>query len=262
MSMYEPFKKYLAMLNQTKIKITFLEIEKILGFVLPRSAYTYNAWWANGGHSQAKAWLSAGYKVADLDIYNKSVVFIRTGNVLETNSKIAYKKEPVAKHSKEPMPCVSNGKELRIHGYSFQFIQNLTPEQNENGEIKKYYPQAAYDNKDALPLSIYGKGAFCRFAISAEDLPGVYLWVVDGEIIYIGETVGLRRRFNAGYGNISPRNCYVGGQNTNCKMNKMVLDLYEQGKIVRLYFHITADYKQVELDLLKKIKTLCNIKDN
>ena len=46
--------------------------------------------------------------------------------------------------------------------------------------------------------------------------------VRDGQIIYIGETAGLRQRFNMGYGNISPRNCYVGGQSTNCKMNKIV----------------------------------------
>ena len=65
-----------------------------------------------------------------------------------------------------------------------------------------------------------------------------------------------------GYGRIAPRNCYVGGQSTNCKMNKVVLSLYEQGKTVDLYFYKTTDYKHVELELLGKIKTPYNVKDN
>ena len=88
------------------------------------------------------------------------------------------------------------------------------------------------------------------------------MWVVDNAIIYIGETENLSQRFNIGYGNISPRNCYVGGQSTNCKMNKIVLELYEQGKIIDLYFYETKDYKSVELDLLRNMKTPYNVKDN
>ena len=119
-----------------------------------------------------------------------------------------------------------------------------------------------YENKNTVPLLENGKGAFCRFVIDAEDVPGVYLWIVDGEIIYIGETKNLRKRFNTGYGNISPRNCYLGGQSTNCKMNKVVLEYFEAGKQIKLYFLKTDDYKRVELELLSKISTRYNVKDN
>ena len=132
-------------------------------------------------------------------------------------------------------------------GYEFHFIQELLPESKTEGSVVKYYPQNDYVNKKGLPLSYHGKGAFCRFSINAGDWSGVYLWVVDGQIIYIGETAGLQKRFNMGYGNISPRNCYIGGQSTNCKMNKVVFGYYERGKTVSLYFHITTEYKQVEL---------------
>ena len=98
--------------------------------------------------------------------------------------------------------------------------------------------------------------------IDVEDVPGVYLWIVDDEIIYIGETKNLRKRFNTGYGNISPRNCYLGGQSTNCKMNKVVLEYFEAGKQIKLYFLKTNDYKKVELELLSKICTRYNVKDN
>ena len=74
--------------------------------------------------------------------------------------------------------------------------------------------------------------------------------------------MGLQRRFNMGYSRIAPRNCYTGGQSTNCKMNKVVLDMFEQGKTISLYFYYTTDYKGVELDLLGKIKTRYNAKSN
>ena len=45
-------------------------------------------------------------------------------------------------------------------------------------------------------------------------------------------------------------------------MNKVVLDNFERGKVVSLYFYQTADYKRVELELLNKIQTTYNIKDN
>jgi hypothetical protein len=159
-------------------------------------------------------------------------------------------------------PFPNEGKSMMVCGYEFRYLQDLLPQCSEAGKVIKFYPQKDYNNKNNLPLSFHGEGAFCRFSIKTEDYPGVYLWVVDKQIIYIGETAGLRQRFNVGYGNISPRNCYVGGQSTNCKMNKVVLNMYEQGKIVSLYFHYTTDYKRVELDLLGKINTMYNKKDN
>ena len=63
-----------------------------------------------------------------------------------------------------------------------------------------------------------------------------------------------------GYGNISPRNCYTGGQSTNCKMNKAVMEYYEKGTPVDLYFYETDQYKQVELELLRRCHTRYNVK--
>lgn len=54
----------------------------------------------------------------------------------------------------------------------------------------------------------------------------------------------------------------MGGQSTNCKMNKVVMEYYKCGKPISLYFHQTEDHKYVELDLLKKIETRYNAKDN
>ena len=119
-----------------------------------------------------------------------------------------------------------------------------------------------YNNRSNLPLLPNGSGAFCRFTLHAPAVSGVYLWIVEGKIIYIGETVNLHQRFNTGYGNISPRNCYLGGQSTNCKMNKVVMEHYRRGTPVDLYFYETDLYKQVELDLLRRISTNYHVKDN
>lgn len=150
---------------------------------------------------------------------------------------------------------------LKVCGYEFHFVQRLIPE-FENGRIKEYTPQKAYVNRSNLPLGPNGTGTFCRFSIHTPAVPGVYLWVVDGKIIYIGETVNLAQRFNAGYGSISPRNCYAHGQSTNCKMNKVVMEYYKRGEIIDLYFLQTEHYKQIELDLLHRIRTKYNVKDN
>ena len=150
---------------------------------------------------------------------------------------------------------------LNVLEYEFQFVQQLIPE-CENGMIKEYAPQKQYANHEHLPVGPYGSGTFCRFSIRTPVAPGVYLWVVAGEIIYIGETTNLLNRFNNGYGNISPRNCYIGGQSTNCKMNKVVMEYYKKGQVIDLYFLPTEDYKQIELSLLRRIHTKYNVKDN
>ena len=68
-SKYDPLNQHLASLSPDlkAITISFVELEKLLGFDLPKSATDYRQWWANqagvGSHSQAHAWMSAGFKV-------------------------------------------------------------------------------------------------------------------------------------------------------------------------------------------------------
>lgn len=158
---------------------------------------------------------------------------------------------------------ISNTKDtISLNGYEFKYLQSLSPERSEDGSIKLFHPQNDYDNIKNLPLSKYGSGSFCKFSINADEVPGVYIWIVDDEIIYIGETVNLMSRFNHGYGVIHPRNCYVGGQSTNCKMNKVVLENVLNNKEVKIYFYQTPDYKAVEFYLLKNLRTKYNVKDN
>jgi hypothetical protein len=143
----------------------------------------------------------------------------------------------------------SGDEALVLGGRDFALVQHLAPERNEEGAIREVSPQGRY--KKAIPLHQYGHGTFCAFRIAVPaGLVGVYALVVDGSVRYLGECADLGTRFNGGYGTISPRNCYVGGQSTNCKINRRVLDVSKAGGRVDLYFHPTPQRKTVEAHLI------------
>lgn len=80
---YEPLRRHLeGMFQHGEVRLSFAEIERILGFPLPRSAYDAQPWWSNtrAGHSQAAAWLDAGWKTAELDLAERRVSFVKAGD--------------------------------------------------------------------------------------------------------------------------------------------------------------------------------------
>jgi hypothetical protein len=62
---YLPLGAYLSALGNREITFTFAHIAQIIGSELPPSATTLgSSWWSNQpGHSQADAWLNAGWRV-------------------------------------------------------------------------------------------------------------------------------------------------------------------------------------------------------
>ncbi|WP_426982904.1 DUF7662 domain-containing protein [Bacillus cabrialesii] len=60
---YLGLKHYLQKNNEEKIILTFEEVEKKINRKLPQSAYKHpESWWSNNyDHSQAIAWIDAGY---------------------------------------------------------------------------------------------------------------------------------------------------------------------------------------------------------
>ncbi|WP_409300673.1 hypothetical protein [Peribacillus sp. SCS-155] len=60
--------------------LSFQEIESILQFKLPQSAYKYAAWWSNetsGTHSHARAWIMSGWHTSKIRL-GESVSFVRS----------------------------------------------------------------------------------------------------------------------------------------------------------------------------------------
>jgi hypothetical protein len=75
-------------------------------------------------------------------------------------------------------------------------------------------------------LNKYGDETYCVFTIQSPSLSrqrGVYAFVVNGAVKYIGQSVdSFGRRINQGYGVIHPKNCYLDGQATNCHLNALI----------------------------------------
>lgn len=177
---------------------------------------------------------------------------------------------------------------IRDKKYSFDFIEEIRPINDEEGNIylKKFsyeelvsYKSNKYEKelvtslildedkfsiKDLRDLS--NRLAFCKFQLENKIYnSGIYIWVLDNEIIYIGETKNFSKRFNHGYGNISRRNIFKGGQSTNCKMNRLVLKMASKKKYIKLYFkeiNNMADYKALEKELIQEINPQYNKQNN
>lgn len=99
------------------------------------------------------------------------------------------------------------------------------------------------------------RGHFCKFKIPREcGESGVYAIVLDGAVKYIGECVNLAFRYNMGYGNISPRNCFVGGQETNCRINNLIYTEAQQDIEIGLWFFATVEYKAIEEQLRSEMR--------
>lgn len=264
MGIYTPLEQFLASVDNSEVSLTFSKIETIIGTSLPPSARNYNAWWANDDptHSQSLAWLNAGFK-AEVNLARQAVLFSKLdGFQAKTIKPTPAMPRPRPAQYTLHRSLITGEKTLHVLGYVFQFMQELQPQRDDDGQILKFYPQSAYENEANLPLLDDGNGPFCKFTIEAGTWSGVYLWVVNNEIIYIGETENLSNRFNNGYGQISPRNCFAGGQSTNCRMNKVVLEHAEKGRCIDLYFLGTPNHKEVELELLSGLASRYNKKDN
>ena len=74
----------------------------------------------------------------------------------------------------------------------------------------------------------------------------------------MGEYANRSARFNAGYGNISPRNCFERGQVTNCRMNDLIYTAAQAGQRIALWFLKTVDYKSVEASLRSALNPAWN----
>lgn len=78
MSKYRKLTEHLNALDSLRWTASFAEIEAILGFRLPESAYRYPAWWANQtgeGHSHCAAWKNIGWRTEELSLSNRQVSF-------------------------------------------------------------------------------------------------------------------------------------------------------------------------------------------
>lgn len=93
MSKYEPLPQFLASVGGAAHRMSFSEIERVLGFKLPKSAYEHEAWWSNNatGHSHARAWMKFGWRTESVDLAGRKVTFQR---LAQTDADVKAKRDP------------------------------------------------------------------------------------------------------------------------------------------------------------------------
>lgn len=79
MSIYSKLSDVLAARAGQSWKVSFPELERLIGAKLPASAFKYPAWWSNNPSNNAmtKIWLRAGWRTEQVDIPGRTVVFRR-----------------------------------------------------------------------------------------------------------------------------------------------------------------------------------------
>jgi len=87
-------------------------------------------------------------------------------------------------------------------------------------------------------LNKYGNESYISFKITDLELAnfkGIYAYCIDKDLKYIGRCRdSMKKRINSGYGKITPKNCYIDGQSTNCHLNSLIA---KTKSTVTLWFH-------------------------
>ncbi|UEM04739.1 hypothetical protein JL101_004670 [Skermanella rosea] len=185
---------YLAGFGPSSRRMSFGEIEEVLGFSLPASARQFPAWWANDPNPSrhSHSWLSAGWETGDLDLAAEQVTFRRAGTAQEAAPR--------------PRPEPPRGT-ARSHPPAAEAVPEGDPVQL---ALTMQWLKLGLVDLDGT--------ASLRFP-SVPSAPGLYRFRLVGEDslrCYIGETADLRRRF-AHYRKPGPT------QATNIRLNELLL---------------------------------------
>lgn len=80
---FEPLQAHLKSAGIERIRMTFDEIEQVIGSKLPASARRHRGWWSNDQQSSviAYAWLEAGYKAESVSIEREILTFRKGASV-------------------------------------------------------------------------------------------------------------------------------------------------------------------------------------
>lgn len=102
------------------------------------------------------------------------------------------------------------------------------------------------DETYQLFLNNHGDLTYRDFSIEAPGLiakKGLYVFLLDGQVRYIGKTTSsFQQRFNRNYGRVQPRNCFLDGQSTNCRLNHLVA---EAGNSVAIYLYPLSNDQEI-----------------
>jgi len=112
-------------------------------------------------------------------------------------------------------------------------------------------------------LNRYGDEAYCEFCLDDPKLLpliGLYCFMVDGQIKYIGKsTDSYAKRINQGYGRIHPKNCYRDGQATNCHLNALIAKCLARATFVACPLLEATEIESLERILIARERPEWNV---
>lgn len=112
-------------------------------------------------------------------------------------------------------------------------------------------------------LNPYGDEKYCKFKIIDETVlnqKGLYSYILQGEVMYIGRCRdSFYSRINIGYGYISPKNCYIDGQATNCHINSKINSAGEGVELWIASLENEIEIIECERILIKKYQPKWNL---
>jgi hypothetical protein len=79
MGKYEPLREFLEKHATAEVRMTFTDLEKVLGFPLPKKSKHHRPWWSNNpdNNVMTKEWLAAGFRTEQVDVEGEKLVFRR-----------------------------------------------------------------------------------------------------------------------------------------------------------------------------------------
>ena len=143
----------------------------------------------------------------------------------------------------------------RLLGHTFVWTALVEVEIGSDDRPIEYKPHSRYAKAITAKLHKHGAGPFCRMKLTGLPIDsGVYFVTINNDITYIGKTKCLAERWGSqNFAIISPRNCFKGGQSTNCKINNRILLAKREGIPVDIWFLETGNYSEIERQLINEL---------
>ena len=88
MGKYEPLSEFLRKQAANEVRVSFEQIERIIGAKLPASAHEHRAWWSNNPNNSVmtRAWLDAGFRSEQVDMARRKLTFRKVAPTASTTA--------------------------------------------------------------------------------------------------------------------------------------------------------------------------------
>lgn len=181
------------------------------------------------------------FEVLPVEIENRN-----QENIFKDNKKtLIYRLDKAMSNPKDRLNKIAKAQKDKYYDYHQmelgKFLLNLKEMGNEDYNL--------YLNK-------YGDRKFCNYKIdNFLNDKGIYCYIVENKIVYIGRSKKtFNERFNE-YGKITPYNCLIDGQSTNCNINSRVniIDSFNVG------FYLMNNSSIDEIESFEK-EIICQLK--